>query len=181
MSDYREMLSMLVPGAINMDGSGGGSDVRQQLTAALARVRPRWAAELLLARYANDRGALKQVSYALMQELAGMTYPEKHPPGTLRRVVYAVMSEYAEPPPCPSCYGTAMTWQMVEGAVTSGDCSSCSGTGRRRLTNDELAQTLDRWNLWAPRYAALYHMLRAHERAALETLRGAMQEAPCGF
>ena len=181
MPDYREMLSMLVPGAINLDGSGGRSDMRQQITAALARVRPRWAAELLLARYADDLGALKQVGYALMQELAGMTYPEKHPPGTLRAVAYAVLSEYTDPPPCLSCYGTAQTWQMVEGAVTAIDCPVCGGTGRRRMTNDELAQTLDQWSLWAPRYARLHHMLRAHERAALETLRGAMQEAPCGF
>lgn len=174
MSDYREMLAMLSPGAVNLDGVCGGSDIRQQLTAALARVRPRWAADLLLALYADDDGALKQVGYALMQELAGMTYPEKHPPGTLRRVAYAVLSEYTDPPPCLSCKGTAQTWRMVDGAVAAIDCPACNGRGRRRLTADELAQTLGNFSLWAPRYTALHKLLRAHERAALAAMREAM-------
>lgn len=181
MTDYREMLAMLSPGAVNLDGIGinasTGSlniDIRQQLAAALARVRPQWGADLLLAMYADDDGALKKVGYALMQELAGMTYPEKHPAGTLRSVAYAVLAEYADPPPCLSCNGTAQTWRMVDGAVTAIDCPACNGRGRRRLTADELAQTLDQWSLWAPRYARLHKLLRANERAALATVREVM-------
>ena len=173
-TDYREALAKLVPGAINLGGTGGEGDMRQQLMAALARVRPQWAADLLLAMYADDASALKQVGYALMQELAGMTYPEKHPPGTLRRVAYAVLSEYTDPPPCLSCSGTSKTWQMIDGAVTPVDCPSCNGRGRRRLTEDERAQSVGDWDLWAPRYAALHRLLRAHERAALSVLRDAM-------
>ena len=174
MSDPREMLAILVPGAVNLDGTGGNSDVRQQLAAALARVRPPWAGDLLLALYADDAGALKRVNFELMQELAGMVWPEKHPPGTLRTVTAAVLAEYVDPPLCLSCNGTAHAWSLVEGAVASVDCPACNGRGRRRLTGDELAQTLDRWDLWAPRYASLHRMLRFHERAALAAVRDAM-------
>lgn len=174
MGDLRESLAKLVPGAMNLGGTGGEGDMRQQLMSALARVRPQWAGDLLLAMYADDASALKQVSYALMQELAAMTYQEKHPPGTLRKVAYAVLAEYTDPPPCLACHGTAKTWQLVDGAVTAIDCPSCNGQGRRRMTDDEREQTLDNWDVWAPRYAAMHRMLRAHERAALSVLRDAI-------
>ena len=174
MSDPREMLAILVPGAVNLDGTGGRSDARQQLAAALARVRPPWAGDLLLALYTDDLGALKRVNFELMQELAGMVWPEKHPPGTLRRVAAAVLSEYTDPPPCLSCNGTAHAWSLVEGAVASVDCPACNGRGRRRLTPEELAVTVDHWDTWAPRYARLHRLLRAHERAALLAVREAM-------
>ena len=173
--DIREMLALLVPGAIDPGAVGGRSDVRQMLTGALARVRPQWAGELLLARYADDLSALRHVSYALTSELAGMVWPEKNPPGTLRGVVSMVLGEYMEPPPCISCHGTASTWRMVDGAVTAIDCPACGGTGRRRFTDEEMADISGLpWDTWAPRYAALHRMLRTHERAALATMRIAM-------
>lgn len=176
--DIREMLALLVPGAIDPGAVGGRSDVRQMLTGALARVRPQWAGELLLARYADDLSALRHVSYALTSELAGMVWPEKNPPGTLRGVVSMVLGDYMYPPPCLSCHGTASTWRMVDGAVTAIDCPGCGGRGRRQLTNDELASISGLpSDTWMPRYAHLRRMLRANERAALATMREAMAEA----
>ena len=87
--DVREMLALLVPGAIDPGAVGGRSDARQMLMGALARVRPTWAGELLLARYADDLGALRHVAYALISELAGLVWPEKNPPGTLRGVPWS--------------------------------------------------------------------------------------------
>ena len=175
MPDYREMLALLTPGAVNLDGAGGSSDIRQQLTAALARVRPPWAGDLLLARYADDLTALRQVSYALMSELAGMVWPEKNQKGTLRGVVSLVISEYMDPPSCLSCHGTAKSWKMVEGAVTPVDCPACGGRGRRRMTHEELASISELpWDTWGPRYARLHKLLRANERAAIATVREAM-------
>ena len=176
--DVRELFALLAPGAIDASGRmGGTSDTRQMLMGALARVRPKWAADLLLARYADDMGALKSVSYALTSELAGMVWPEKNKPGTLRRVVYMAMQEHVSPPPCLSCHGTASTWRMVDGAVAAIDCPSCQGRGRRRLTDDELAVLSGlAWDTWVPKYAHLRRMLRANERAALEVVREGMAE-----
>ena len=176
--DIREMLALLVPGAIDPGAVGGRSDVRQMLTGALARVRPQWAGELLLARYADDLGALRHVSYALTSELAGMVWPEKNPPGTLRGVVSMVIREYMCPPPCLSCGGTARAWSMVGGAMSVVDCPACNGRGRRRLTIDELSSISELpWDTWAPRYQRLHRILRANERAALATMREALGEA----
>ena len=174
--DVRELFALLAPGAIDPSGRmGGTSDTRQMLMGALARVRPKWAADLLLARYADDLGALKSVSYALTSELAGMVWPEKNKPGTLRRVVYMAMEEHVSPPPCLSCHGTASTWRMVDGAVAAIDCPACGGRGRRRLSDDELAESVDLpWAVWRPRYAHLLRMLRAEERAALEVVHEGM-------
>ena len=178
MSDVREMLALLVPGAIDPGAVGGRSDARQMLMGALARVRPTWAGELLLARYADDLGALRHVSYALINELAGMVWPEKNPPGTLRGVVSLVLGEYMDPPPCLSCHGTASTWRMVGGAVTATDCPGCHGRGRRQMTNDELASISGlASDTWAPRYEHLRRMLRSNERAALATVRDGLAEA----
>lgn len=175
MSDIREMLALLTPGSIDPGAIGGRSDVRQMLTGALARVRPQWAGELLLARYADDLGALRHVSSALLVELAGVVWPDKNPPGTLRGVVSLVISEYMDPPACLSCHGTSQSWKMVDGAVSKIDCPDCQGRGRRRLTNEELASISELpWDTWAPKYAHLHRMLRTHERAALATMREAM-------
>ena len=178
MSDIREMLALLTPGSVSLDGVGGRSDIRQRLLASLARVRPQWAGELLLARYADDRKSRRTVEYALLQELAGMVWPEKNPPGTLRGVVYLVMREYMEPPPCLSCVHTGSAWRMVDGAIQSVDCPACGGTGRRRFTDEELADISSLpWRVWGPRYASLHRLLRTHERAALGTMREAMADA----
>lgn len=178
MSDVREMLALLVPGAIDPGAVGGRSDARQMLMGALARVRPTWAGELLLARYADDLGALRHVAYALINELAGLVYPEKNPPGTLRGVVSMVLGEHMAPPPCLSCGGTASTWRMVDGAVTPTDCPSCQGRGRRQMTADELSRISGLPNdIWMPRYSHLRQMLRANERAALATVREGLADA----
>ena len=177
MPDIREMLAMLSGGAIALDGVGGTSDIRQAMMAAMARVRPQWAGYCLLACYADDKGARKKVEYALITELAGMVWPEKHPPGTLRGVAYLVMAEYMEPPTCLSCAGTGMTWRMVDGAVQQLDCPACRGRGRRRFTDEEMADISGLpWGVWGPRYASLHKMLRTHERAALATMRDALGE-----
>ena len=181
MSDVREMLSLLTPGAVNLDRSGGGSDIRQRLLAAMARVRPTWAGYLLLARYAGDNAALRTVERAMLTELASAVWPDKPKPGTLRGVVSMVLCEYVDPPPCLSCAGTASTWRMVDGAVKAIDCPACGGSGRRRATDDELTQISGLpAGKWAPRYAALHRLLRTHERAALSTMREALSEVPAG-
>jgi len=180
--DIREALALLVPGAVNLDRSGGGSDIRQRLLSAMARVRPTWAGYLLLARYAGDTAALRTVERALLVELVklvGGVCPDKPPPGTLRGVVSMVLGEYADPPPCLSCAGTASTWRMVDGAVQAIECPACGGSGRRRATDDELTQISGLpADKWAPRYAALHRLLRTHERAALATMKEVMNEAP---
>ncbi len=176
--DVREMLALLVPGAIDPGAVGGRSDARQMLMGALARVRPTWAGELLLARYADDLGALRKVSYALISELAGLVWPERNPPGTLRGVVSMVLGEYMYPPPCLSCGGTSSAWRMVDGAVASADCPTCQGRGRRQMSADELSSISGLpHDAWSPRYEHLRRMLRAHERAALATMRAAMGDA----
>ena len=176
--DVREMLALLVPGAIDPGATGGRSDARQMLMGALARVRPQWAGDLLLARYADDLGALRKVSYALISELAGLVWPEKNPPGTLRGVVSMVIGEYMYPPPCLSCGGTSSAWRMVDGAVASTDCPSCQGRGRRSMTADELSSISGLpHDTWMPRYKHLRRMLRANERAALATMREGLSEA----
>ena len=173
--DVRELFALLLPGAVDPGGAGGRSDVRQMLLAALARVRPQWAGELLLARYAANLGALRHVSRAMTAELAGMVWPEKNAPGTLRGVVSMVLGEYMDPPPCMSCNGTAATWRMVDGAVTAMDCPSCQGKGRRRMTGDELSSISGLPSgAWEPRYGHLRRMLHVNERAALATIRDAM-------
>ena len=176
--DVREMLALLVPGAVDASGRiGGVGDTRQMLMGAMARVRPKWAGELLLARYADDLGALRHVSYALISELASMVWPEKNPPGTLRGVVSMVLGEHMDPPPCLSCGGTSSAWRMVDGAVASTDCPSCQGRGRRQMTADELSITSGLpHDTWAPRYEHLRRMLRANERAALATMREALAD-----
>lgn len=177
--DIREALALLTPGAVNLDRSGGGSDIRQRLLAAMARVRPTWAGYLLLARYAGDSAALRTVERAMLSELASMAWPDKHKPGVLRCVVSMVLGEYVDPPPCLSCAGTASTWRMVDGAVQAIDCPACGGTGRRRATDDELTQISGLpADKWAPRYAALHRLLRTHERAALSVMREALSDAP---
>lgn len=175
--DVRELLALLAPGAIDPGAVGGRSDMRQMLSGALARVRPTWAADLLLARYADDLGALRNVSYALTTELAGMTWPEKNPPGTLRGVVSMVISEYMEPPPCMACRGTTKTWRLVNGAVAAIDCPDCNGRGRRRLSDEERAGISDlSADIWSPRYRRLHSLLRLNERAALEVVREGLAE-----
>ena len=178
MSGIPEMLALLTPGSVSWDGVGvGGSDIRQQLSAALARARPQWAGDLLLARYADDHVALRTVESVLLTELATMVWPDKNPPGTLRGVVGMVLSEYVDPPPCLSCAGTASTWRMVDGAIVSIDCQDCGGRGRRRLTDDELASLCGLpWSIWRPRYVRLHRMLRVHERSAVEALREALAD-----
>ena len=172
------MLALLVPGAIDPGAVGGRSDARQMLMGALARVRPKWAGELLLARYADDLGALRKVSYAMITELAGMVWPEKNPPGTLRGVVSLVLREHMEPPPCLSCGGTSSAWRMVDGAVASTDCPSCQGRGRRQMSADELSSISGLpSDTWAPRYEHLRRTLRSNERAALATVREGLSEA----
>ena len=176
--DVREMLALLVPGAIDPGAAGGRSDARQMLMGALARVRPTWAGELLLARYADDLGALRKVSYALISELAGLVWPERNPPGTLRGVVSMVLGEYMCPPPCLSCGGTSSAWRMVDGAVASTDCPSCQGRGRRQMSADELSRISGLpHDTWAPRYEHLRRMLRANERGALATVSEGLAEA----
>lgn len=179
MADVREMLALLTPGAIDPGWSGGGGYIQQILMGAMARVRPTWAGYLLLARYAGDHAALRTVERAMLTELAGMVWPDKPKPGTLRGVVSMVLGEYVDPPPCLSCAGTASTWRMVDGAVQAIDCPACGGSGRRRATDDELTQISGLpADKWAPRYAALHRLLRANERAALATMREALSEAP---
>ena len=175
--DIREMLALLRPGAIALDGGGGRSDIRQSLMAAMARVRPKWAGDCLLACYADDSSARRSVEYALITELAGAVWPEKNPPGTLRGIAYLVMAEYIEPPSCLSCAGTGMTWRMMDGAIQQLDCPACRGRGRRRFTDEEMADISGLpWDVWGPRYASLHKMLRANERAALATMRDALGE-----
>ena len=178
MPDIREMLALLLgQGSMKMQNNGGVSDIQQRLLAALARVRPTWAGDCLLACYADDSSARRSVEYALITELAGMVWPEKNPPGTLRGIAYLVMAEYIEPPSCLSCAGTGMTWRMVEGAIQQLDCPACRGRGRRRFTDDEMADISGLpWDVWGPRYARLHKLLRANERAALATMREAMGE-----
>jgi hypothetical protein len=114
----------------------------------------------------------------MLTELAGMVWPDKPQPGTLRGVVAMVLGGYVDPPPCLSCAGTASTWSMVDGAVQAIDCPACGGTGRRRATDDELTQISGLpADKWAPRYAALHRLLRTHERAGLATMREALSEA----
>lgn len=169
------MLALLVPGAVNLDRSGGGSDVRQRLLAAMARVRPTWAGYLLLALYVDDTAALRTVERAVTTELARMVWPEKHPPGTVRGVVAMVLGQYADPPPCLSCGLHGKAWRMVDGAVKAIDCPACGGSGRRRTTDEELARISGLpSDTWAPRYAALHRLLRMNERAALATMHEAM-------
>lgn len=177
MGDIREMLALLAPGAANMDGVGSNTDLRQRLLMALARVRPAWAGDLMLARYADIQGARRTVEYALMSELASAVWPEKNPPGTLRAMVYLALSEYMTPPSCLSCTGTTQTWRMVDGAVTPVDCPACGGSGRRRFTQEELADISGLpWQTWKPRHAMLHRMLRMNERAAIATMREALAD-----
>lgn len=176
--DVRELIGLLSAGAIDWSATGGRSDARQMVAGALAKIRPRWGAQLLLALYAADAGAARQVELAVTVELAGMIWPEKHPPGTWRHLARMATAEYLDPPKCLHCTGTTHTWRMVDGAVTPVDCPECHGKGTRQYTDEELIEASGLpWAVWGQRYRRLHKMLRDHERAALATVRADMMDA----
>ena len=73
MSDPRELIGLLAAGCPDLESAGATSvrgDARQMLAGAMAAIRPAWAADLLLARYADDMGARNRAVHGAMVEAA---------------------------------------------------------------------------------------------------------------
>lgn len=168
--DIREAMAILSAGTANLEGrTGGESDARQMLAGAMAGIEPRWAGEILFAKYAGDGEAAKIVERALLCEFVGWVWPNKSPPGTLRTLTRMAVAEHCEPPPCHACAGTGRDYQLIDGAVAQASCGACNGHGRRRQTAEENAELSGLpWDQWGHHYAKLLVHLRRMERAAVE-------------
>ena len=187
MSDPREMIGLLAAGCPSLESAGITSargDARQMLAGAMAAIRPAWAADLLLARYADDMAARGRAAYGVMVE-AGRWYQPKRglPKYGLPALVRVALDEHISPPACEVCAGTGRAWALDGGALRQTDCRSCRNG---RVQHDETAReermqvcraSWDRvdapmpWSVYGADYLRVLSMLRSAERGAVDTLR----------
>ena len=170
MSDIREALSLLVPGAIDIEHTPtADTQAREMLMGALAAIRPQWAADLLLAKYANDAGARRSVEIGLLYDMSGwyVTKPG-HKAGTLQTLCAMAVTEHLSAPQCQHCKGTGLDYQLIDSALSECACAACYGRGRVEYTDAERAAMtgLD-WLSWAAPYGRLLMILRRMEAAAV--------------
>ena len=184
MTDYRELMALLLPGGVDLASMGirgKPSDIRQMLCGALAAVDPGWAADLLRARYADDTVARGRVERGLLIECT-RTYRAKpgHAPGTLRALAWMALAEYIDPAKCPQCAGTCSGWLVVEGQLQERDCTACAGSGTRFYTDGERAAVVgEGWSAWRGVHDGMLRTLRAWEAAAVLTLSEQMRPVAC--
>ena len=170
MSDIREALSLLVPGAIDIEHTPtADTQAREMLMGALAAIRPQWAADLLLAKYTDDAKARRSVEIGLLYDMSGW-YSTKpgHKAGTLQSLCSMAVTEHLSAPLCPACKGTGSDYQMIDQAVTPCACAACYGRGRVDYTDAERAAlTRLEWVAWSAPYGRLLVILRRIEAAAV--------------
>lgn len=147
------------------------SDMRAQLSAALGKVQPRAAADLMLARYADDEGALQAVEREMLIQMS--KWCAKPPrPGLLRALCRAALQQHIRPDPCPEC--NAHGWVWVDTAREM--CMECFGSGRQ---HDDLDNVLPAtaWAGWEQPYVEwVYNRLRTMLRRWEREAKGAVKD-----
>ena len=180
MSSIREALSLLVPGAIDLEHTPtADTRAREMLMGALAAIRPQWAADLLLCKYANDESARRSVEIGLLYDMSGWyTTKPGHKAGTLQTLCAMAVTEHLSAPLCQACKGTGNDYQMIDQAVTPCACAACFGRGRVEYTDEERAAMtgLD-WVQWSAPYGRLLLVLRRMEAAAVADASENLQAA----
>ena len=187
MSDPRELIGLLAAGCPDLESAGATSvrgDARQMLAGAMAAIRPAWAADLLLARYADDMGARNRAVHGAMVEAAHWYRSKRgRPSHALPALIRVALDEHISPPACEVCAGTGRAWALDGGALRQTDCRSCrNGRVPYDATAREERMQLCRaswyrvdapmpWSVYGADYLRVLSLLRSVERGAVDTLR----------
>lgn len=168
-----EILAMLEPKSVRLDGCGGGNATitKDDVNAACAGCNET-GLDLMLAKISEDRTVQNRAFYKLYTQTIELAAKKqwrfKKGEDRIRSLVQLAIYEHTSTPRCPSCHGTKINRRMQP-------CKRCGGTGRYKIKDSQRARALDveqsTWSrVWADRYAEITRMISDYESQALRKI-----------
>jgi len=169
-----ELLKLLNPKSIRMDGAGGGIPMLtvDDVNAACAGA-DQLGLDILLAKICSDRQQQDKTFDRLYLEILSIASNHHwkikgERTDKLKRLTQLIIYELIESPRCPKCHGVQYNRNMKP-------CMACQGTGYYRIKDSQRAKVLginrSTWNrVWSFRYAQVLSNISQHETAALDSM-----------
>ena len=168
-----EILTMLDPKSVRLDGAGGGQATltKDDVNAACAGCN-KVGLNLMLASVCDDRTVQNAAFYSLYGKVIGLAV-KKHwrtnkGEDRIRSLVQLAVFEHTSTPRCPSCHGTKVNRR-------SQPCKRCAGTGKYKIKDSQRARALgveqSTWaRVWAGRYGEVFRLISEYEYLALRKM-----------
>lgn len=165
-----EILTMIEPKSVRLDGAGGGKSeiTKDDVNAACAGCNE-IGLNMLLAKVSEDRAVQSTAFYSLYNQAITHAIKRqwkfKRGSDRIRSLVQLAVFEHTRTPRCPLCHGTKFNRNVQP-------CKRCDGTGIYKIKDSQRARALgveqSTWSrVWADRYAELSRIISDNEHQAM--------------